>query len=42
MARGGGRDVRIAAHYLRLRGTAPAAIPYAVGLYITLAYWFTP
>ena len=41
MARGGGRDVWIAAHYLRLRGTAPAAIPYAVGLYITLAYWFT-
>ena len=20
---------------------APAAVPYAVGLYITLAYWFT-
>ena len=42
MARGSGRDLRAAADDLRLpRAGARAAIPYAVGLYITAAYWFT-
>ena len=35
------RDVRPAADDLRLRGAPPAAVPIAVGLYITAAYWFT-
>ena len=42
MVRRSGRDVRAAADDLRLpaRRAAPRS-PYAVGLYITAAYWFT-
>jgi glycerol uptake facilitator-like aquaporin len=35
------RHVRPAADDLRLRGARPTAVAYAVGLYITSAYWFT-
>ena len=41
MARGSRRDFRPVADDLRLRRQAPAAVAYAVGLYITAAYWFT-
>ena len=41
MARGVRRHFRAAADNSRLRRANTAAIPYAVGLYITSAYWFT-
>ena len=41
VARRSGRDLRPAADDFRLRWRAPSRGAYAVGLYITAAYWFT-
>ena len=41
MARRSGRDIRPGADDFRMSRSARAADPYAVGLYITAAYWFT-
>ena len=43
MARRVRGNVWIVAHYPGMKSSArtPAAVPYAVGLYITSAYWFT-
>ena len=41
MAGRGCCDVWVASDDLRVCARTPAAIPYAVGLYITAAYWFT-
>ena len=41
MARGGRRDFRSVADHLWLSRQRPDAVAYAVGLYITSAYWFT-
>ena len=41
MAGGVSRDLRPAARDLGCVARTPGAVPYAVGLYITSAYWFT-
>ena len=41
MVRGSGRTFGLLLTIFGCAARTPAAIPYAVGLYITAAYWFT-